>query len=84
MVASTEFKGEGRSRFSAIKNVLYPPALRKNLFSLGRAMKQWNSARFAGGFCTVRNSEGVEILNGSGHAGLFKLNVRVMPPELSC
>ncbi|KAG0565694.1 hypothetical protein KC19_7G008000 [Ceratodon purpureus] len=67
-----------------LENVLYAPALRRNLFSLGRAVKQGNSASFGGTDCTLRNSEGAEMLTGTGHGGLFKLNVRVMPPELSC
>lgn len=67
-----------------LEHVLYAPALRHNLFSLGRAVKQGHSASFGGDECTIRNSDGVEMLTGgTAHGGLFHLHVRVLPPNLS-
>jgi len=64
-----------------LENVLHAPASWKNLFSPGRMVKQGNCGSFDGVKCVLRNSEGVQILTGLGHGGLFKLNTET--PEES-
>ena len=72
-----EVKAEGVYKPAELVDVLYVPALGKNLFSVSAVTKRGNTVLFEKGKCTILNSSGVEVGSGKLQGKLFSLNANI-------
>ena len=72
-----EVKANGVYKPAALVDVLYVPALGKNLLSVSAVTKRGNTASFEKGKCSILNSSRIEIGSGKLQGKLFNLDAKV-------
>ena len=72
-----EVNANGVHKPAELVDVLYVPALGKNILSVSAVTKRGNTVSFEKGKCSILNSSGIEIGSGKLQGKLFNLNAKV-------